>query len=295
MNGNASIRKEAAMTTTSRELRMTGLLSATVAAVSLSGCTLLKIQSPVADAVVTLPSTTHVVLTSTYSISNVKVSVDGNDVSGQINYDSASGNYIGDLTLAAGSHNIVASADAYCSTCSPQVQHVTDSRMFCVAGPDNRVTKTVFVQADGLALSSTGARTAAVATDSGTLSTQWILFPKGTGFTSIPGMIQSKQFPCSCVRSPNSTDKAAVELAPCDINDPRQVWEGTRVQVTGGVAFYQFLSQGGASNFPCLAEGGGGMLIQTFCTSTPPTSDQLWKVLRKDNGQFEGDLTPWSQ
>ena len=90
------------MATTPRKFRTPLLLSAAVAATSLTACSGLQIQAPTADAVVMLPSATHVVLTSSRSISNVAVAVDGNDVSSQIAYAAGSGNYVGDLTLAAG-------------------------------------------------------------------------------------------------------------------------------------------------------------------------------------------------
>jgi len=285
------------MAATSRTFRANVLLSAAVAATLLSACANVKIQAPTADAVLTLPAATHVVITSSRSISNVAVAVDGNDVSNQVAYAPGSGDYVGDLALGAGMHTIVASADAYCSYCTGQQYRASDTKTFCVAGGSGLTNKTLFAQADNLGWSSTGPRTVALASDAGT-ETKWTLSPKGAGILSVPGTIQSRMFPCSCLRSPNDTNGAVVELAPCNSNDPRQIWDGTREQQVSGVGFYQFRNQGvGAANRGCLAEGKAadgtaGQLVQGDCSGT---SNQLWKVRNNNLNQFEADQTPWGQ
>jgi hypothetical protein len=278
------------------------LLSTAVAAAALSACTLLKIQAPSADVVITLPSPTQIVVTSSYSISNLKVTVDGNDVSSQVAYYQGSRNYIVNLTLTAGMHTVVASADAYCSTCSPQVQSVTDTKTFCVAAPGTSVSKTIFAQADNLSWSSSDARTVALATDAGTATTQWTL--TGLGFNPSLGNMRSTQFPCSCLRSPsnpdgsaNTTSGASVPLAPCDNTDPFQAWEGKNEDSTGTQGLYQLRSNGiGSFNFGCLAEGKdttAGMLVLGTCDDNADTPERLWKVRRQDNMEFETNPDPW--
>jgi hypothetical protein len=279
--------------------RLLFLFTAAAAASMLGACSGLKIQAPAADAVVTLPAQTHVVVTTSgQGVSNVKVAVDGTDVTGQVPYSPGSGNYVGDLTLAQGVHTVVASADAYCSYCTGQQYQATDSKTFCVASTSPFTSKTMFAQGDALSWSSTSVQSVGVATDTGTPATQWTLAPKGNGLVSIPGTLRSRQFPCYCLRSPNDTNGVAVELAPCDSNDPRQIWDGTREQQSGTVGFYQFRNEGvGAINRGCLAEGNAtdktvGLLVQSDCTGG---TNRLWKVRHNTLMQFESDPTPWGR
>ena len=215
------------MTKISRSFRSTLLLPAALAAASLTACSKVEISTPAADAVVPLPGSTHVVVTSSRSISNVKLAVDGTDMSNQIAYLPATGNYEANLTLAGGMHTAVASADAYCSYCTGQSYRSSDTKTFCVSGTPGITSKTMFAQGDNLGWSSATAHTVAIAADAGT-ETKWTLWPKGQGIVSVPGFFQSRMFPCSCVRSPNDNDGAAMELAPCDFSDARQTWDATQ-------------------------------------------------------------------
>ena len=100
------------------------------------------------------------------------------------------------------------------------------------------------------------------------------------------------------MRSPNNTNGVVIELAPCDINDARQVWEGTLEQMSGNVGLYQFLNQGvGSANAGCLAEGNtadgtAGQLVQNLCTGS---ADRLWKVRHNGLLQFEINANPWGR
>ena len=280
------------MTKISRSFRSTLLLPVALAATSLAACSKVAITTPAADAVVPLPGTTHVVVPDGTNLSSVTLTADGNDVTNQFAYLPASGNYEANLALAGGMHTIVASADARCFYCTGQKYRSSDTKTFCVSGMPGITSKTVFAQGDNLGWSSTTAHTVAVAADAGT-ETKWTLFPKGAGLLSVPGFIQSRMFPCSCVRSPNNTDGAAMELAPCDFTDLRQTWDGTREQTVSGVAFYQFRNEGvGAINKGCLAEGTGGQLIQSDCNVA---ADRLWKVHHNNLNLFESSQTPWGQ
>jgi hypothetical protein len=290
------IGKETTMATTLRMFRTTILLL--VSAALLSACyARFQILNPTADAVVSPSSAVHIVV-SGGRVSDITLNIDGNDVTSQIVLDPNTGNYFLDKALPAGMHTINASALAYCSYCSGQQYLASDSKMFCVADASTLTAKTLSAKGDDMGWSSTDTRTVALATNDATTRTQWTLIPKGSGLVSVPGFIQSRQFPCSCLRSPNDTNKAVVELAPCDFNDPRQVWNGTREQQAGGTGLYQFRNEGvGALNAGCLAEGNdndgtGGKLVQDFCTGA---ADRLWKVQRIDDAQFEGDQNPWAR
>lgn len=270
-------------------------LFAALGVIVLNACSgALRIETPAADAVTLLPSATHVVVTESGRVSQFRLTVDGNDVTNQFTY--SSNRWAGDLTLAGGMHTVVATGDQYCAYCTGQTNRLTDSRMFCVTGTSSLTTKTIFAQGGGLSWSSMAARKVGVASDNGTDATRWRLQPKGTGIVSVPGTIRSAQNPCLCLRSPNDTNGAAVELAPCDPNDDRQVWNGTREQASGNVGFYQFRNRGvGSANAGCLAEGSAtgntaGLLVQEFCTGTP---ERLWKVRHNQLMQFESTSTPW--
>ena len=271
----------------SRSFRLTPLLSAALAAASLTACAKLEIRAPAADAVVQLPSATHVELPDGKNLSNVSVTVDGADVSNQIAYSPTSGLYAGDLPLAAGLHTIVARADVFCAYCSGRKSPASDTKTFCVAGVlTARTSKTVFAQSDDRGWSSVTAHTVALAADAG-IETKWTFFPKGGGQTSVPGTIQSRMFPCYCLHSPGATIDAPLDLAPCNTADPFQVFDVERKQSVNNVAFYQFTNEGFAL---CLAEGTGGQLLQSSCTIT---ADRLWKVRHNDLNSFEAGSTPW--
>jgi hypothetical protein len=285
------------MTKISRSFRTTPLLKTAVASIVLTACSGVSISTPAADAVIALPSTAHVEITSSRSISNVKLSVDGTDVSNQVSYSTPSGNYVADLTLAAGFHTIVASADAYCSYCTGQTYRASDTKKFCVGAGGGATNKTLFSQADNLGWSSATSTTTAIAADAGP-ETKWIMFPKGAGIVSVPGTIQSKMFLCSCLRAPADANGTLVELAPCDNTDSRQVWDGTRQQLTGGTGFYQFHNEGvGIINRGCLAEGNsaGGTAGKLVLGDCSVVSDQLWKVRNNTSNSFESDQSPWGQ
>jgi hypothetical protein len=255
------------------------------------------ITTPAADAVVPQPGTTHVVVPDGSNLSNVSLTADGNDVTNQFAYSSASGNYEANLALAGGVHTIVASADARCFYCTGQKYRSSDTKTFCVSGTPGITSKTVFAQGDNLGWSSATSHTLAIAADAGT-ETKWTLWPKGAGIVSVPGIIQSRMFPCYCIRSPNDNNGAVMELAPCDFNDTRQIWDGTQEQLVNGVAFYRFRNEGvGVVNRGCLAEGNAtdgttGKLVQGDCTTA---GDRLWKVHHNNLNSFESGQTPWGQ
>ena len=284
--------------TSARTFRMPGSLLAAIASSALCACAGLQLQAPAADAVVMLPATTHVVVTTSGSVSNVTVAVDGGDVTGQVPYSAASGTYVGDLTLTPGLHTAVASGDAWCWYCTGQQYRASDSKTFCVAGALALTSKTMFAQGDSLGWSSSDVHSVATGSDSGTTKTQWTLIPLGGGIVSVPGQIRSRQFPCSCLRSPSDDNNVAVELAYCDFNDPRQIWDGTRENTGAGAGLYQFRNEGvGAFNRGCLAEGSAatntaGRLVQSDCNGGV---DRLWKVRHDTLMQFESDPTPWGQ
>jgi len=272
-------------------------LFAAVGVIVLSACSgALRIETPAADAVTRLPSATQVVVTESGRVSQVRVTVDGNDVTNQFTYNSD--RWVGNLTLIEGMHTVVTTGDQYCAYCTGQTNRLTDSRTFCVTAASSVTTKGISAQGSGLSWSSMAARKVGVASDNGTDATKWRLQPKGGGIVSVPGIIRSVQNPCLCLRSPSDTNGAAVELAPCDPNDDRQVWNGTREQTSANGGLYQFRNRGvGSANAGCLAEGntnGGtaGLLVQDFCNGTP---DRLWKVRHNQLMQFESDPTPWGQ
>jgi hypothetical protein len=287
-------------TITARMFRTAALrLTATVAVTFLCACSGgLKIESPAADAVIVAPAATHVVVTeSGRGVTNFRLAVDGNDVSSQATY--GSGKYVANLTVALGTHTVVASGDGYCSYCTGQIYQVNDNKTFFVVSTSPLTSKTIFALGDNLSWTSNiGPRKVDVATDNGTDATKWTLQPKGAGIGSVPGTIQSVQNPALCLRSPNNTNGAAIELALCDINDARQVWDGTREQMSGNAGVYQFRNEGvGAANAGCLAEGNTadgtvGQLVQNFCNGG---TDRLWKVRHNRLMQFESDQTPWGQ
>jgi hypothetical protein len=282
------------MAKTLRMFRTTILIL--VAAALLSACyAKFQILSPTADAVVSPSSAIHIVL-SGRQVSDLTLNIDGNDFTSRIVLDPNTGNYVADLPLAVGMHTINASALAYCSYCSGQVYLASDHKMVCAAGGTPPfTTKTLSAQDGGMGWSSTGLRTVALAVNDGTTKTQWEMYPIGLqGF----GIIYSREFyPCTCLRSPDDTNKAAVELAPCNVNDPRQQWEATRMQQQGLTGLFRFRNNGtSASTDVCLAEGHAtdntaGKLVQDSCTDA---ADRLWKVYRIDNGRFESN-TPWEQ
>src|SRR5260370_28149523 len=183
-------------------------LAATTVSV-LSACSGIQIKEPVADAVVILLSptgTTKVVVTSSRSFTGLAVTVDGNDVSNQF---SGAGDSEGALTLQSGMHTVVASADAFCSYRTGQQWRTRDTKTFCVtvATANPPTTKIIFAKADNLSWSSSGRSALTVARDSGADSTRWTLTSTGTGIGPSPGTIQSKQYPCSCLRSPDDTNR----------------------------------------------------------------------------------------
>lgn len=272
-------------------------LTTAVGLIFLTGCSGgIKIEQPAVDAVTLLPTVTHVVVTESGRVTQFRLTVDGNDVTNQVTYGSS--RYAGDLNLPAGMHTIVATGDGYCAYCTGQTHKVTDSKTFCVTAASPFTTKTIFAQGDNLSWSSIDARKVAVATDDGTAATKWTLQPKGSGIVSVPGTIRSGKNPCLCLRSPSDTNGAAVELAPCDANDDRQVWNATREQASNNVGFYQFRNKGfGSANAGCLAEGNAadntvGQLVQHFCDGSP---GRLWKVRHNQLMQFESNPTPWGQ
>jgi hypothetical protein len=211
---------------------------AVVAALVVCGCASVKITAPAADAVVMLPSNTApttVAVTSRSNISNLTVTADGTDVSNQVTYSGAAGAYTGALSLAPGSmHSVVASGDVYCSYCTGQQYHSTDTTTFCVAGPPSALalpTKIAFAQADNQAWASSGAHMTALATNTGATLTRWTLMPISNALIVAYATVRSAQFPCSCLRSSDDNSGSAIVLAACDNADQRQHWQRAEAAV----------------------------------------------------------------
>lgn len=101
--------------------------------VTLVSCASFRIQEPANNATIILPSPTKIVVTGP-SYTGLKVTVDGADVSSQMNSTGSSDT--GDVSLAAGAHTVIASADVQCWNCPGGKTHSTDSKSFIVShGP----------------------------------------------------------------------------------------------------------------------------------------------------------------
>lgn len=98
----------------------------------LSGCAGLSITSPRDNQVIVPPATTNVVITTGTRLTNLSVSVDGNDVSSQVPIVS-SARAQGSLALQPGSHTLVARATVECSYCTGGTSQATASRSFLVS------------------------------------------------------------------------------------------------------------------------------------------------------------------
>jgi hypothetical protein len=194
-----------------------------VAALTLSACSI-QIEAPAAAAVITVPSptsTTKVTVTGNWNYTDLKVTVDGTDFTNQMHYTGGN-NYDGNLSLAAGKHTVVASAQVNCLYCSGQKFLSTDPKTFCVAvSGAPSMTKTTFAKRDQLSWASLSNQNLSFAPDSGTSSSRWN-FRNLAGAANEVGMIESIQFPCLCARSPDDTANSPITLALCDTSDVRQ-------------------------------------------------------------------------
>ena len=102
-------------------------------AVGLGGCAI-GIQQPANNATITLPSKTKVVVTGNASYTGLKVTVDGIDFSSQMVSMGPSSDE-GNLSLAAGTRTITASAEVYCWYCTGAKTQSTATNAFTVVGP----------------------------------------------------------------------------------------------------------------------------------------------------------------
>ncbi|MEO8186070.1 MAG: RICIN domain-containing protein [Burkholderiaceae bacterium] len=274
---------------------------AAIVVTALSACaSSIQIQQPAADSVITVPSTpaaTRVVVTGNDRYTGLRVTVDGTDVSNQMVYQGAGSNRDeGNLTLPLGRHTVVARAEVPCWYCQGQTWTSTDTKSFCLvpAGAAG-LTKTAFAQADNSSWSSTGGANASYAPDAATNATRWRMTPAATGIGVNVGVIESVEFPCKCLRSPDDNNNSVIALALCDRTDQRQQWRGIRRQTTVGKGVYSFESVA-SNSFGCLTEQvGGTQVIQRACDITNVTPAQLWTVRNNTTNAFETDSNPWGQ
>jgi hypothetical protein len=294
-----ALREVLGMTTNSARVAVLAVAAALV----VSGCATIKITAPAADSVVMLPSNTAptpVSLTSSSNIANLVVTADGNNVTNQVTYSSATGDYTGAFGLTPSQwHTVVASGDVYCSYCTGQQYHATATTNFCVAAPPNPAEpplKIAFAQGDNQSWAPSGAHAAAVAMDTGATATRWRLRPIGTGLYVAYATLQSAQFPCSCLRSVDNANGTAIQLAACDASDQRQQWLGEQEQMSSGKGFYRLTNRAVAdsgANWGCIAEGSGGSLVQSNCSDS---ADRLWAIFDTSLNSFVAGSpggTPW--
>lgn len=271
---------------------------AAVAALALPACSI-QIREPAADSVVSLPSTaskTKVVVTGSQSYTGLTVTVDGTDVSSQMIYQGSNRDE-GQLSLAPGRHTLVASADVYCWYCTGQKNRSTDRKTFCVAisgAAGGLSTRTTFARGDGKSWSSSGGASLSYASDAGTSATRWRFTNLG-GAGNIIGVIESAEFPCKCLRSPDGNNNSTIALSLCDTTDVRQQWRGLRQVVPGATtAFYTFENVSpDTTSWGCLTEAPGGtQVVQSACNNT---ASQLWSIRRNPENTFESETNPWTQ
>lgn len=106
---------------------------------ALAGCLgSINIQKPADNLTITLPAKTKVVVTANTSFSDLKVAVDGTDVSGQIVW-ADSNRKEGVLSLTAGTHSITADAQMSCWYCIGGKRRSTDTHVFTVSSPITQV------------------------------------------------------------------------------------------------------------------------------------------------------------
>jgi hypothetical protein len=97
----------------------------------MAGCAI-TVKRPANNEVVLLPAPADVVVTSNASFTNLRVAIDGTDVSGQMTMTGTS-QAGGQFTLPAGNHTVTASANVSCWFCTGGVSASSDSRSFVVA------------------------------------------------------------------------------------------------------------------------------------------------------------------
>lgn len=276
------------------------------AVLALPACSM-QIKEPAANAVVNVPlptSPTKVVVTGNTSFTALKVMVDGIDFSSRM-ASTASNREEGDLSLAAGTHTLVARADMNCWYCAGGKSPWTDTKTFCVAvagAPAGVTTKTTFAKIDDLSWASDGCGTAlSNAQDSGASTTRWRFRPAGGGGVGTDvGRIESIQFPDRCVRSPDNTKGSAIVLATCNTADTRQQWISSWQQQPppGNKRFYRFENQQvslDGATWGCLTKGSASdpRVTQSDCNNA---LDGLWWAVRNNaTNMLESEVNPWGQ
>ena len=112
------------------------LLLLAIALLAETGCAI-TVQRPTNNALVPLP-TTSVVIGANASFTNLKVTIDGNDVSGQMTSTSPS-SAAGAFGLSVGSHTLTASATVTCWYCPGGTTESRDTKSFVVVSGNTSV------------------------------------------------------------------------------------------------------------------------------------------------------------
>jgi hypothetical protein len=215
-------------------------------------------------------------------MTGLRVAVDGNDVSGQINYVSDAESR-GQLSLPAGVHTVSASATVPCWYCSPQATQLSSQAKICVASVPSltAMSETAIANSDGLVWSKTSDTSVSVAADGGTALTRWSVTRLG-GIASSIGLISSIDNSCLCMRSVDASQSSPIGLAVCDGNDPLQQWQFLAIPAGGPNAF-RVQNNGRGISDACLTENPSNhVLVQLSCNDTP---NQLWKFRDNTTGQ----------
>lgn len=255
---------------------MLGALSMLV----LVGCSNFRVIEPEDGSVITQPAQTRISFEGNPRITGSRVTVDGNDYSGQGAY-AADNRWQAALTLPLGTHTVAVEADVPCWYCSGQSFRHTAAHTICVVAPGQLggLLKTPLAQADGATWASVSDRQIAIESDAGSPRTRWN-FRRLGGFTSDRGLIESAAFPCRCLRSMEDRSGAPVGFWACNQADPLQQWQA--LPVTPNRFRIQNLGRGVSD--ACLTEGPAPdrLLIQRNCNDTP---DQVWSVRDNATGQ----------
>jgi hypothetical protein len=267
---------------TSRGTRVIGVVSALAPA--LCACGSFGIYSPTNNAVLD-GATASVDIKGGPSMSGLKVSLDGTDVTSSLTATSAS-EYTSNAPglpingTSSAQHVLTAEADIYCWYCSHTTFHEADKVTFCTGGQTNigTVSKIAFSKNDMKGWSNNSNNTVDVADNysPSTSQTRWDLVPLALGG---PGFIVSVKNRCVCMTSVDEKNDTPVALQVCDTHDGGQQWQS--LPVTGAPGFFQMQNRSHGTNFVCLKEGGGN-LVQRACDATD--SRQLWSFLDLTSG-----------
>lgn len=262
-------------------LNLWSLLAAAAAAASLVACSSLNLVQPIDGSTIKLPAQTAVDVTASPSMSGLQVTVDGNDVSGQINYVSDSESR-GQLSLPAGRHTVGAAATVPCWYCSPQATQLSIQAKVCVADvPSLTASETAIANSDSLVWSKTSDTSISVAADGGTALTRWNVTRLG-GIASSFAIISSIDNSCLCMRSMDASQSTPIGLAVCDGTDPLQQWQFLAIP-SGGPNAFRVQNNGRGISDACLTENPSDhVLVQLACNDTP---NQLWKFRNNTTGQ----------